>query len=476
MPQETVFHNFADVTGLCAHSKKIKKGDLFYFPGDPSQAGLFVPEALVAGAVGVVLAEGPELDFGGKPHIRVKDVRQCFLNDCLVFYRELFSSFYLTGVTGTKGKSTITWLIYSLLKKMGVPVALVGTNGIKYADIHLSSVNTTPGLNDFIALLQDFQAAGIKEVICEVSSQGLLQKRVPVPFFKTRVFTDLSPEHLDAHGNMQNYFQAKAEFFAFEQQAENLTPESDYRGWCLDRSAWRKELENISGCAPASFGLHGVENLLRVVKRTETIEGCRMVLEYKKQQYECRSPLIGFFNAENLLCALSVLVERGFELAELLRLCPELSPAEGRMELIATHNHARIYVDYAHSSQSFEFVLSVLRELVKGRLMGESASKYADVIIVTDDNPRTEDPDLIVDAIKEGIKDKEKCRMQRNRRQAIAEGVSLLSADDVLLVCGKGHEDYQIYGSKRSHFSDREEILRAVKEKESDIECSFCSG
>jgi UDP-N-acetylmuramoyl-L-alanyl-D-glutamate--2,6-diaminopimelate ligase len=464
---KTAYTEFENIFGLKSHSKSVESGDLFYVMGSTEVVSKYIPDVKKNDAVGLVVPEDfPEEFCCGMKFIRAADVREQFRFDCEQFYSDLFSSFELIGITGTKGKSTIAWLLRDAIELSGKPCAYMGTLGVYDGKDLISSVNTTHGLQDFIAWLRKFKKAKIDTVVCEVSSQGLEQQRVPVGFFKTRIFTDLSEEHLDAHLNMQNYFGAKCMFFEG----------NEFSFFGLDRSNWVKKIPLDESVKTYTYGLEN-NSLFQLKDYQLKIEGTEFSLEFDNFGHSVNTGMPGFFNAENILCVISVLRHLGMSVDKLCESISKLSPPAGRMEKIVTHNQATVFVDYAHSSQSLEFVLKSTKPMVKSKLyvlfgcggdrdprkrpkMANSAQRYADFVIVTNDNPRTENENKIIEQICEGFSsDFLNYKLIPDRRAAIQKGMDMLKEGDVLLVCGKGHEDYQILGDKRIHFSDKEEIL-----------------
>ncbi|MBW7875900.1 MAG: UDP-N-acetylmuramoyl-L-alanyl-D-glutamate--2,6-diaminopimelate ligase [Candidatus Cloacimonetes bacterium] len=407
----------------------------------------------------LIVPMGHSLLFDGFEVIEVEDTRQAYLNDCECFYESLFSSFTLLGVTGTKGKTTIAWWFTHALRYLGVKTAYIGTLGIFDTELH-PGVNTSVGLQTLIAELKKFKNLGISTVVCEVSSQGLDQFRVPVRYFSLRIFTDLSEEHLDHHGNMQNYLNSKLQFFIGGR----------FDGLILDRTQYFSQIQEVANQKLHRYGLLGQGHLPELALQ-DSLNGIKLISHSLKLEV----PFTGFFNAENILAVMEGLLLLGYSLDQIKNVVHHLPQVPGRMERISHPGGAQIFVDYAHSAQSLEFVLKSVSDLRLGRLilvfgcggdrdpakrprMGRAAARFCDVIFLTSDNPRTEDPEKIMDAIQEGIGDHPGLQRMSDRRMAIQAAVELLGPEDVLLVCGKGHEDYQIVGNQRLHFSDREEI------------------
>jgi UDP-N-acetylmuramoyl-L-alanyl-D-glutamate--2,6-diaminopimelate ligase len=427
----------------------------------------YLKQAADAGVCGFVAPSGFDFDSLGLPVYFVNDVRLTYRLDCEVFYQELLDSFEFTGVTGTKGKTTICWLYHWFLQKLGIKSAYLGTLGNTWGEEFHASPNTTPGLSSLIKMLKSMKSDAVTHVVMEISSQGLEQERVPVRYFKDRMFTDLSPEHLDAHGTMENYFQAKLRFFQ----------DGKFRLFCLDRTERLETLKNVQTESLIRFGLqHG--DLVKVNDVTFGVHGISFALQCGNEQETLQFPMPGFFNGENFLGVLSLLCADGYKLRDIKSVLLKENPSvPGRLEQVCFFNGAPVYIDYAHSSESFEFLLKEMRTLCNGRLitvfgcggdrdpakrpkMGASAEKYSDITFITNDNPRTESPEHIVEQIRSGMSGSGRVYVIEDRALAIAESMDLLKPEDVLLVCGKGHEEYQIFADETIHFSDREEIKK----------------
>jgi len=464
------------VGGLKSHSKKVSPGDVFYVMGEGFCAQRYLPEVLDKKPAELVVPEDFIVPPVEVPVRLVPDVRKVYREDCQKHYQELFESFELWGITGTKGKTTIAWGLYQFLISQGICAAYIGTLGVESQNFQQSLVNTTPGLEQFIEILERLKMDSITHVVCEVSSQGLIQERVPIPFFQVRAFTDLSEEHLDAHGNMDSYFQAKNLFFS-----DGTRP---FKSFVLDRSEWGSRLSVQQEDQRIRYGLRP-ESFPSVTGVTDSLDGISLRLNWEGLEEEIHSPWIGFFNGENLLCILSILLSKGFSLEAIKQFCETMPVISGRMERVASFRGAGIYVDYAHSSQSLEYLLEVMSAHTSGRLhvlfgcggerdsskrprMARACAKWAQRVIVTQDNPRGEDPEEIISQILQGFPAGHQVSVFMDRGRAIYEAVKDLKGGDILLVAGKGHEDYQIIGNKRLPFSDPLEITKSIQKLENE--------
>lgn len=457
------------VIGLFSNTKYLVEDSHFYIMGDFNYSK-FLPLVLAKNPKAIIVDKENNRNIEYHSIIMVDDVRATYRKDVELFYNELLSSFEHIGITGTKGKSTIAFSLYSCLRSLNNKVAYVGTMGLYYNDFHQPILNTTLGLNDFIVLLQKLKNEGVKTLVSEVSSQGLLQERVPISFYKHRVFTDLSPEHLDCHKNMENYFLEKLKFF---QEG------SSFCSYLLDRSDYAKEVSKELQEHVFWYGLQSNTNLSNIVLE-DKLDGLILSCEKDSLSVNIHSHLTGFFNGENLSCVVSILMNKGYGLNDIQSSIQELRSIPGRMEKVCSYNGGIVYVDFAHSSESLEFVLSSVAEKVdhelfvifgcggdrdplKRPLMAQSAEKYANKVFVSNDNPRFEDPLKIVEDIKEGFTTKANYQVILDRKDAIHSAMSQLTDGDVLILCGKGHEDYQIVNDVKSHFSDKEVVLEYAK-------------
>ena len=287
--------------GLKSHSKKLASGDVFYVLGDNFCVQDYLPEVLAKKPVEIVAPTDFTVIDSTIPIRHVRDVRRTFREDCQRHYQELFEAFQLWGITGTKGKTTIASGLYQFLVSQGLNAAYVGTLGVKSKSFRQDPLNTTPGLADFIEILERLRLDGVTHVVCEISSQGLAQERVPIPFFQVRAFTDLSEEHLDAHGSMENYFAAKKLFF--------LDHERAFTTFLLDRSSWGNRLERSCQNEPIRYGLVS-GSFPSVEKLMDDLDGISIRLKVNGKMEEIYSPWVGFFNAENLLCMISILLNQ----------------------------------------------------------------------------------------------------------------------------------------------------------------------
>jgi UDP-N-acetylmuramoyl-L-alanyl-D-glutamate--2,6-diaminopimelate ligase len=473
------------ISQLCYDSRQVTPGSLFFaLPGWQSDGHQFINDALDRGASGVVMQRELPLSepIAG---IVVKDARQVMGVMAKNFYTDPTAGMILVGITGTNGKTTVTYLVESLLKEAGLRPAVIGTVAYRFENQCLEAPHTTPESIDLYRILQQFREAGCNAVVMEVSSHALEQSRVAGLEFDVAVLTNLTPEHLDYHRDMDSYFAAKRRLFNGPVKAVvNL---DDPFGIRLARELG--DVISVSALQQATVSAADVELSLAGIRASLNLAGvtCRL-----------QSALLGQFNLQNLLCAAGVGIGLGLPGDLITGALAKAERVPGRLEAVPNRFDCQILVDYAHTGDALEKALSALQNLKPSRLltlfgcggdrdrskrpvMGAVAARYSDLVVVTSDNPRTEAPAAILAEIRPGVQqvfaqelnlreageaDARGFVVIEDRREAIEFAVSLLRAGDVLLVAGKGHEDYQILGRKKIHFDDREELARAISKRE----------
>jgi len=408
----------------------------------------------------IVLAEVPELSQ-----------RASLLADR--FFGSPSRQLAVVGVTGTNGKTTCAWLLAQALTAIGRPAAYMGTLGSSFADEQVQGELTTPDAVNVQRLLAGFRARGARQVAMEVSSHGLVQGRVRAVRFDAAVFTNLTRDHLDYHGDMASYGAAKASLFERDEVRLRVLNVDDAFGSTL---AARPEFTGRIACstrasaaAPCLFA--------RDIEFDST--GTTFTLESSYGTARLSSRLLGDFNVDNVLAVLAVLLGSGVELQQAGAALASLSAPAGRLETIVREGGPTAVVDYAHTPDALDKVLRVLRRHCTGQLtvvfgcggdrdrgkrplMGAIAAQQADRIVLTDDNPRSEDGDRIIADIRSGLGSTAAATV-RDRRAAIAQALAGAGVGDVVLVAGKGHEQYQIVGNEKRFFSDQQ-VLRELLE------------
>ncbi|MFW6342120.1 MAG: UDP-N-acetylmuramoyl-L-alanyl-D-glutamate--2,6-diaminopimelate ligase [Halothiobacillaceae bacterium] len=474
------------VRGLSDDSRRAGPGDLFFARSGAHVEGFrFVRDAIARGVAAVVVpAHRPDgLDCatpGATPVIAVSDVLEVMARAANRFHGDPLGSLRLAGVTGTNGKTSVARFIAGALAEATGAVGKIGTLGVTLMGTSgerqlAKTANTTPGTLALFEALATIRDAGARYAVMEVSSHALTQRRLAGVQLEVGVFTNLSRDHLDYHGDLESYFEAKALMFTHPGLREAVINMDDRHGRILlerfgDRlSCWAFGLGDRPWEADDAQLVHATD--LRYSR-----EGLELAVETGFGRGRIRSPLFGAFNASNLLGALGALLALGMPQEQALQALGRVPSPPGRMQRVPTGpGQPQVIVDYAHTPDALEQVLMALRGHVTGRLycvfgcggerdsgkrpvMGAVAERHADRVVVTDDNPRGESGDEIVAQILSGMRVPDAARVQRDRRQAIVSTLTEATADDLILVAGKGHEDYQEIHGERLPFSDCEVV------------------
>lgn len=388
------------------------------------------------------------------------------------------------GVTGTNGKTTTAYVIATATQLLGTPAAYAGTIGFGRIDALKTVTHTTPDSITVHRQLAELRAEGVRSLAMEVSSHALDQHRVDGVRFDTAVFTNLTRDHLDYHGTFESYAAAKAKLFAWPELKHAVINADDEFGRQLlsSQAARAQMLTSYSRSASLPDMRNGVRHLF-AVRAAAGVTGLDITVDGSWGVATLHSRFIGEFNVENLLAALATLLGWNVPFHDALAALERCSPPPGRMETLVATGKPLAIVDYAHTPDALEKLLVAARKHTTGKLicifgcggdrdpgkrpiMAAVAERLADQVIVTDDNPRTEDGDAIVADIVKGFTAPARALIERDRAAAIAQGIALGNPGDVVLIAGKGHEDYQIVGTERRRFSDRE-VARALLERRS---------
>lgn len=451
-----------NVTGLSYDSRKVKKGDLYFaIKGHQVDGHGFLGDAYEKGAVAAIV-EDEKLEK--ITQIKVSSVMKSMADISNQFFDEPSQKIPVIGVTGTNGKTTITYLIEKLLKEMGKDCGVMGTINYRIGTESFPAPNTTPMSVDVNAFLARNIEAKSDAVIMEVSSHALVLDRVNHVRFKVGVFTNLTQDHLDFHKDMEDYYLAKKKLFEVPLIKSVIN---------LDDSYGRRLFGEIQGAV--GFGQHPQASL-RAEDCRLSLKGIQFNLVFpSKNTYAISNNLMGQHNISNALAAAGALLAMGFEEKEIVRGLNKNHHIPGRLERIEEGQEFVVAVDYAHTHDALSQVLKALRETGPKRLlclfgaggdrdrtkrpkMGQVAVEQADFVYVTSDNPRTEDPQKIIRDIEAGIQKsgQKNYIIIPDRKQAIQKMISDAQSGDALLIAGKGHEDYQIIGTQKFHFSDQE--------------------
>ncbi|WP_421683638.1 UDP-N-acetylmuramoyl-L-alanyl-D-glutamate--2,6-diaminopimelate ligase [Stutzerimonas urumqiensis] len=465
---------------LTLDSRKVRPGDLFLaVPGTQQDGRAHIADALARGAAAVAYeAEGadvPRDDVAAL--IPVRRLASQLSAIAGRFYGEPSRSLRLVGVTGTNGKTSVSQLVAQALGQLGERCGIIGTLGTGFYGELAQGRHTTPDAIGVQATLAGLKAEGARAVAMEVSSHGLEQGRVAALNFMVAVFTNLSRDHLDYHGTMQAYAAAKSRLFEM--------PGLRARVINLDDAFGRELAGRDAEGRLITYSLERTDAHFHCTAITLGDDGIQARLVTPQGERALRSRLIGRFNLSNVLAAVCALIGMGYPLDEILAVLPALQGPEGRMQRLGGEGKPLVVIDYAHTPDALDKVLQALRPHVqrelrcvfgcggdrdrgKRPLMGAVAERLADRLFVTDDNPRGERPVSILDDIRAGLSSPADARFIEGRAQAIAEAIGTAAAGDVVLLAGKGHEDYQEVEGVRHPFSDIEEARRALASWEDD--------
>lgn len=448
------------VTGFAIDNRKVAPGTVFgAFQGKNFNGEDFIPAAVAAGAIAVVAR--PQAKVEGALHIADHDPRRCFALLAAKFFAPFPET--VVAVTGTNGKTSTVELTRQLWRMAGHHAASIGTLGVTTAIDHATTGLTTPDVVTFLSNVAGLAREGVTHLAFEASSHGLSQYRTEGLPVKAAAFTNLSRDHLDYHGDMAAYFTAKLRLFS-----EVVDGDGTAVIWADDEHSARViDLARERGLRLLRVGEHGEE--LRLLSRSPTQLGQILTVEMHDQQYRIQLPLIGAYQAANALMAAGLAIATGAPIIQTLENLARVQPVRGRLERAAiSRAGAPIYVDYAHTPDALAAAISALKPHAKGRLiamfgaggdrdvgkreeMGKIAIAMADMVIVTDDNPRSEDPAAIRRNILKGAPGATEIG---GRREAIAAAIAAAGPDDIVLLAGKGHEQGQIVGDRVLPFDD----------------------
>jgi len=483
----------APVTGVAYHSREVTPGGLFVaLKGVRTDGHLYLAASLDAGAR-VVVTEQELAPPPGVTVVRVPQARLALAHISAAFYDHPSRELTLVGITGTNGKTTTTYILEAIMNAAGCRVGVVGTVNYRVGDSTWPAPVTTPESLDLQRLLREMRTRGVTHVFLEVSSHALDLRRVDGALFAAAVFTNLSQDHLDYHRDLDDYFAAKSRLFL--DLLANGRPAPGLAVLNLDEPRGRELKDSV--VAPAlTYGLHP-DSLVRPLSYRFRQDGLEAHLTTPAGEVKITSRLVGPFNLANILAAAAAALGLGIDPATVARGIAALPGVPGRLERFGPAAGPSVFVDYAHTPAAVTQALAALhtldfsrlitvfgcggdRDRTKRPLMGAAAAAGSHLVIVTSDNPRTEDPLEIIREIEPGLKQSGLPRLdaaaaQRgepgylavpDRREAIRLAVSLARPGEAVLVAGKGHENYQIWGAERRHFDDREEVQAALHSQE----------
>lgn len=466
----TIIGNADDVVeGISYRSDKVEPGDAFFcIVGFTTDGHSFAQDAIDRGAKVLVVERKVYLaDATDVTEIVVKDTRKAMATAAANFYNNPSRDVSLVGITGTNGKTTTTYLVEHIASVAGKRTGVIGTVGIRVGNVQEKSARTTPESTDLQGLFARMRDERCDVVAMEVSSHALDLERTWGTTFAVTAFSNLTQDHLDYHHTFESYFEAKARLFSKDYPARRVI--------CID-DKWGKELLRRCSAAEDNIVTTGFDPSAQVhpVEVTYAPTHTSIVLDVRGSRCAFDYPLVGKFNVENIMCAFGIGLQLGFSAEDIARSLQDVPQIPGRLERVDApcSNGVSVFVDYAHTPDALEKALGSIMELTPGRticvfgcggdrdatkrpIMGQAALA-ADYVVVTSDNPRSEDPDAIIEDIVAGMSEGEgRFTVEAGRRAAIALALKMARPQDSVLIAGKGHEDYQLVGDKVLSFDDR---------------------
>lgn len=460
-----------EITGICSNSKLVAPGNLFIArKGRADDGARYISEAVAAGAA-AILTDMYDPSLKGVVqllHPRVGEIEGILAAQ---YYQFPSDRLFMVGITGTNGKTTTSFLIKYLLDRLDGPSGLIGTIEYIIGPHRYQAVRTTPDVVSNHKMLREMCLQGCSSAIMEVTSHALDQGRVQNIDFDVAVFTNLTVDHLDYHETMEAYCAAKNRLFrSLIRKGSSKSQIFPPRALVNADSPWLSSI--LEGCE-ASLFTYGID--LPADLQASEIElsssGTLFSVIYQQERYACKTPLVGRFSVYNCLAAMGVALLKGYPMNEIIPCLGDFPPVPGRLQPVSNPLELKIYVDFAHTEDALQNVLECLTELKKGRIitvfgcggdrdqtkrpkMGAVVERFSDISIVTSDNPRSEDPEQICREIIQGFSRADAYLLEVDRRKAIEKAIACATPDDIILIAGKGHENYQIFAHKTIEFDD----------------------
>ena len=443
-------------------SRKVQKGDTFVaIKGNTVDGHDYIEKAIENGASKIVCEHGSY----NVETIIVPDTKEYLQKYIVDNYKDIINKLDIIGVTGTNGKTTTCFLTYQMLNKLGIKTAYIGTIGFYVEDEVYELPNTTPEITEIYSMLTTALEKGCKTVVMEVSSHALSFKRVEGLNFTIEAFTNLTEDHLDYHKTMENYLNAKLLILDYLKENGTIIVNNDDE---YSKYFEKKNYKTI-GFTKSDYEVTGYES---------TDNGTKIDFVYQGKNLSITTNLRGKFNVYNYMTALAIINTYGIDIQKIFDITKDVFPPKGRCEQIKVRD-AEAVIDYAHTPDAVEKIINSFLENKKGKIitivgcggdrdpkkrpiMGNVATQKSDYVIFTNDNPRTEDPKIIMENIISGVH-KNNYEIIFDRKEAINKGLDLLNKNDTLLILGKGHEDYQIIGHEKHHLDDKEIVLDYLK-------------
>lgn len=444
------------------NSKEILPGDIFIaVRGQRVDGHNFIDEAIKNGASKVVVEYG---DYAVHT-IKVDDTTQYIRDYVKEYYVPRIKDLVIIGITGTNGKTTSSFLIYQMLNEMEIPCAYIGTIGFYMKDVVRQLENTTPDILSIYQMLDECREQGINHIVMEVSSHALALNRIEGITFDYAIYTNLTEDHLDFHKDMENYAITKQKLFKLLKSNGKSIINND------DEYAPFMKINNY-----LTYGFNKSD--YQLLKYHSQKDSTIFTFKYNGSEYIVNSPLLGKYNVYNLLTMIIILHEEGFTFDNIIDKVPKIKAPAGRMDTVV-YNDSKIIIDYAHTPDAVFKILNAVKEFSNGRIysiigcggnrdktkrpkMAFYALSLCDKVIITDDNPRFEDPNNIInDMLHNNVKNNYEIIM--DRKDAIKRGIELLNKNDILVILGKGHEDYQIINGDKLYHSDKEYVIKICR-------------
>ncbi len=473
-----------EISSICHDSRRAGPGALFVaMRGNRVDGHQYVAQAIARGAAAVVVErQVPDLP-ATVTGIEVDDSRATLAFVAAFFHHQPALKLKVAGITGTNGKTTTAYLLKHICERAVLRCGLIGTVRYEIGDEIVPSGHTTPEASDLQDLLARMRDAGCKAAVMEVSSHALAQNRVQGVEFDVAVFTNLTQDHLDFHGDLESYFETKASLFT-----RFLPAQAKKRGTAIinidDRYGAELRARLPKEARVITYGVGNRADFRASNFKTE-LAGTSYQLDAQDRSYLVRFPLIGKFNIYNSLAALAAATALGVPLRAAILALATAPPVPGRVQLVPGKRNYQVYVDYAHTDDALHNVLRTLRELnphrlivvfgcggdrdrAKRPLMGQAAEQWSDYAIITSDNPRSESPEAIIREIEQGFKGA-KYEVVIDRAEAIKRAVALAEARDIILIAGKGHETYQQFANETIDFDDVQVARAAIENRQVEL-------
>jgi UDP-N-acetylmuramoyl-L-alanyl-D-glutamate--2,6-diaminopimelate ligase len=469
-PLEISGETSVEISGIVYDSRRAAPGSLFVaLHGEHTDGSAYVEDAVNRGAAAII-SQTPCASGGSFPCIQVADARLELARLSAVFYGHPSDRLCTVGITGTNGKTTVSFMLREIFKAAGRRSGLLGTVRYEIGDRVIPASRTTPESPDLQAMLAQMVRAGCDSAVMEVSSHALAQHRVDGILYDAAIFTNLTQDHLDYHGTLEEYFNVKSRLFNQVRRFAVINSDDPWGRRLLDS---RKFLDGL-----ISYGFEESAQV-RGLNPVSDTNGSRMSVQSPWGDVEVSLRLIGRFNLSNALAAFSAAAALGIPVEIIARALAAMPCVPGRLEAVENKKGRRVFVDYAHTDDALLNVLQTLRDITPGKLvvvfgcggnrdkgkralMGNVAARLADYSVITNDNPRNEIPEKIAADIAAGFDSERKYEIVLDRKTAISRGLELIGKKDVLLIAGKGHETYQEFNGAIFPFDDRETVREAL--------------